>query len=652
MTASIFGRSTDQRDKKLFDPQNVGPNMTLRPLSVALPVLAAFVASISVPALDARAAPPDQAQQDQADDGQGKDKKGKQPRDKEGKRSKDDKRNDGRGKGNEGAPPRRDAGPGQGPEGSGNARNPEAVRSPDKERSRNDATGIKRDPGPQNFIQKRQQQLQRANEKRLMEKQDADRARQDAARQKQLENQQAKDKAAREKQDADLARQNAERQKQLEIQQAKDKAFKQKQDADFARQNAEKQKQFEIQQAKDRGARENAARDQAGRDKATRDTSKDNARGEPGKGPNWRDRPDRAPGKFDRANADKEFERARIEAQRQRNPGSGPDRSGDTERWRDGADRKFEAFRRDRKERDVGNRKLIIEPDKRVIVRHNDRAFIRHDESSRLQKTGRELRRERRKDGTLMIVTMGLAGALIYSLQDDDGRTLRRSRKDRDGREVVLFDNRRYYSSRSGSQFGPDRYYDNYVDLPPPDVRIPRDKYIVDYDRASPEDIYDALNAPPVERIERGYSLDEVRRSYRVLERMRRVDLDTINFEFGSWDVGPDQYDQLERIAGALRRIINRSPDEVFLIEGHTDAVGSDIDNLSLSDRRAETVAVILSENFGIPPENLTTQGYGEQYLKVLTDGPSRINRRVSLRRITPLLSREGWNDDWESSSR
>jgi outer membrane protein OmpA-like peptidoglycan-associated protein len=171
-------------------------------------------------------------------------------------------------------------------------------------------------------------------------------------------------------------------------------------------------------------------------------------------------------------------------------------------------------------------------------------------------------------------------------------------------------------------------------------VHIPRDEYIVDYDRASPEILYETLNAPPIEPIERGYSLDQVRQSYSVLERMRRVDLDAVNFEFGSWEVGPDEYPKLERIARAMQRILDRAPDEVFLIEGHTDAVGSDIDNLSLSDRRAETVAVILSEEFQVPPENLTTQGYGEEHLKELTDGPSRINRRVSVRRITPLLSR------------
>ena len=134
--------------------------------------------------------------------------------------------------------------------------------------------------------------------------------------------------------------------------------------------------------------------------------------------------------------------------------------------------------------------------------------------------------------------------------------------------------------------------------------------------------------------------LEEVRESRWLRERMRRVDLNAINFAFASWEVDESQYPKLERVADAIKRILERNPDEMFLIEGHTDAVGSDIDNLSLSDRRAESVAIILSDTFRVPPENLTTQGYGEQYLKVPTEGPSRENRRVAVRRITPLLSR------------
>jgi outer membrane protein OmpA-like peptidoglycan-associated protein len=36
------------------------------------------------------------------------------------------------------------------------------------------------------------------------------------------------------------------------------------------------------------------------------------------------------------------------------------------------------------------------------------------------------------------------------------------------------------------------------------------------------------------------------------------------------------------------------------------------------------------------------TQGYGEQQLKVRTSGPERENRRVAVRRITPLLRAGG----------
>ena len=84
---------------------------------------------------------------------------------------------------------------------------------------------------------------------------------------------------------------------------------------------------------------------------------------------------------------------------------------------------------------------------------------------------------------------------------------------------------------------------------------------------------------------------------------------------------------------------MQRNPAEVFLIEGHTDAVGNDVDNLSLSDRRAESVAVVLTNQFGVPPENLTSQGYGKQFLKIPTPAPERANRRVAVRRITPLLT-------------
>jgi outer membrane protein OmpA-like peptidoglycan-associated protein len=77
----------------------------------------------------------------------------------------------------------------------------------------------------------------------------------------------------------------------------------------------------------------------------------------------------------------------------------------------------------------------------------------------------------------------------------------------------------------------------------------------------------------------------------------------------------------------------------VFLIEGHTDAVGNDVDNLSLSDRRAESAATLLTQQFNVPAENLTSQGLWRTVPEEQTDGPSAINRRVTIRNITPLLN-------------
>ncbi len=508
--------------------------------------------------------------------------------------------------------------------------------------------------------QQKQLERQQAKENLLKKKQDADAARQNAVKQRQLEIQQARDKAQQNKRDAEAARRQAIEDKRLQLQQAKDNAQKQKQEAESARQNAIKQKQeseaarrdaikkqqLDAQQAKDRALQQKrdaevarqkaiqdkrdaeAARLKAIKDKQDADASRQKAASDQKRKDAWSKRP----GKFDRARSDQEFERALQDAQQKKGGGR-------EEKFEASKASKFERFRRERKVTEKGSRDIIVEPDKRVIVRDEKRVFIRHDDGERFRRKGKEMRRERRKDGTWLVVTAGLAGALIYSILDDDDRVIRRSRRDRDGREYVFFDDRRSY--RSG--YGPDHY--SYIDLPPPVVRIPYDRYIVDYDRASPDDLYDTLNAPPIEDLDRGYTLDEVRQNYSILERMRRVDLNSINFEFASWDVTPDQYPKLERVARAIRRVLDRSPGELFLIEGHTDAVGSEIDNLSLSDRRAETVAIILTDEFGIPPENLTTQGYGEEYLKELTDGPSWINRRVGVRRITPLLSRDGWED-------
>jgi OOP family OmpA-OmpF porin len=292
--------------------------------------------------------------------------------------------------------------------------------------------------------------------------------------------------------------------------------------------------------------------------------------------------------------------------------------------------RSVEDLRGERREERQGDRVVIREPD-RTIIREGGRTIIRHNEVDRFRYGGgREIAVDRR-GGQVTTVYERPDGTRIISVTDDNGRLIRRTRRMRDGYEVVIIDNR--------DTWRPGVTPNYYVDMPPPMVRIPRERYIVEAEQASPDDIYAALVAPPVDRIERRYSLEEVRYSPRLRERMPSVDVDTITFALGSWEIAPDQVDRLAVIADGINRAVQQNPSEVFLIEGHTDAVGPDDDNLSLSDRRAESVALALSQQFQVPAENLTSQGYGEQYLKVSTQEAEQRNRRVTARRITPLLT-------------
>jgi outer membrane protein OmpA-like peptidoglycan-associated protein len=294
------------------------------------------------------------------------------------------------------------------------------------------------------------------------------------------------------------------------------------------------------------------------------------------------------------------------------------------EEWRS---RKVQDLHAERHEVHEGGRTIIQEPG-RTIVQENGHMLIRHNEVDRFGLGARNVHVEQRGADTVTVIERP-GGINIVTYTGPDGRLLRRLRRYPDGREVIIIDNpvREYRDVR-----------DFYVDLPPPVIRIPRERYILDVERASAADVYGVLTEPPVEVLDRAYSLDEIRYSRPLLERMPSVDVDTINFDTGSWEVRPEQAALLAVIADAINKAIAANPSTVFLIEGHTDAVGSDVDNLSLSDRRAEAVATVLSEQFQVPPENLTTQGYGKQYLKIPTDGPERRNRRVTVRNITPLL--------------
>ncbi|MES0200158.1 OmpA family protein [Mesorhizobium sp. M0011] len=277
---------------------------------------------------------------------------------------------------------------------------------------------------------------------------------------------------------------------------------------------------------------------------------------------------------------------------------------------------------------------VVRELGDRVILQFNNQTFVESNDAPRMTRGARNVYYEDLSGNRTREIVERDNGVQIVTIRNRYGDVIQRSRIAPDGREYVLsYVDERHYEDDSD-------WRDPGDDLPPMRLTIPREEYILDSeDVEDPDDYYTFLEQPPVEKVQRLYSIDEVKRSARVRDIARRVDLDTLNFEFGSASISDTEVQKLEGVATAMEKLLKKNPAETFLIEGHTDAVGSPEANLALSDRRAESVAEALTNAFGIPPENLTTQGYGEEYLKVNTSAPNRENRRVGIRRITSLVA-------------
>jgi outer membrane protein OmpA-like peptidoglycan-associated protein len=282
---------------------------------------------------------------------------------------------------------------------------------------------------------------------------------------------------------------------------------------------------------------------------------------------------------------------------------------------------------------------VLEEFGQRFIVRRGDQLMICQDEEAdteRLLYRARDVEVEPLRGGRTRTTVHRADGTMIVTERDRFGAVISRTRIDADGERFVLFDDSEFQRDEA-----PRRVTLFEDELPPLEVDIPREEYVVETRQANRRAIRRALEAPLVEEAERVYSRDEVRSSRRLRDKVRRIDLNTITFDFGSAALSPSQFRALRVVGEAIEQVLEDRPYEVFLIEGHTDAVGTEYANLLLSDRRAEAVAIALSSNFDIPPENLVTQGYGQQYLKIDTQRPERENRRVAVRRITELVRAE-----------
>ncbi len=257
----------------------------------------------------------------------------------------------------------------------------------------------------------------------------------------------------------------------------------------------------------------------------------------------------------------------------------------------------------------------------RVVVERDGRYRIIKDDDALLRRPGSDVRVQTFDDGSTRSTVTAQDGSQTITVRAADGRVLRRTQVYPNGDQVVLFDDTRQVEAVNVQQLSDTRAQE------------------YEYANASEDELRNAILATRDTPTARRFSLNQVRFVDAVRHQVPVIALDTVNFETGSAVIRPEEAKALSVLGNAMRESISEDPRQVFLIEGHTDTVGPASNNLALSDRRAESVALALAEYFDVPPANMIVQGYGESDLKIRQAGDIRENRRAAVRNITGLLN-------------
>ncbi len=268
--------------------------------------------------------------------------------------------------------------------------------------------------------------------------------------------------------------------------------------------------------------------------------------------------------------------------------------------------------------------KVVSNSGDRAVVEQNGTYRVIKNDDALLRQPGSNVKTYQFQDGSTRTVVTREDGTEVETIRAADGRVLRRSKTLTDGRSVLLFDDTQVAEKVV------------VTELP----RAPQQRRAFRSDgNLTSEDLAAALAAQEPQGVDRSFSLAQIRNIDAVRRLVPEINVDKVTFESGSAVIRAAQAEELTQLGNAMRTMIDRNPSEVFLIEGHTDATGAATFNLALSDRRAETVALALTEYFDVPPENMVIQGYGESDLAIPVLEAERANRRVAVRRITPLLT-------------
>lgn len=102
-----------------------------------------------------------------------------------------------------------------------------------------------------------------------------------------------------------------------------------------------------------------------------------------------------------------------------------------------------------------------------------------------------------------------------------------------------------------------------------------------------------------------------------------------IHFATDKYNINPDSQATLDKLAGILMEF----PDTDVLVVGHTDSVGADAYNMTLSKNRAQSVTNYFVNNKGISASRFSTHWYGETQPVASNDTPEgrAQNRRVNI---------------------
>ncbi|BCY28400.1 OmpA family protein [Flavobacterium okayamense] len=113
------------------------------------------------------------------------------------------------------------------------------------------------------------------------------------------------------------------------------------------------------------------------------------------------------------------------------------------------------------------------------------------------------------------------------------------------------------------------------------------------------------------------------------IEKGQTIRLNNIFFDSGKYDLLPESYAELDR----LFKVLKENKGLQIEIGGHTDAVGSDANNMTLSNNRATAVMNYLV-NKGISVSRLSAKGYGETKFIATNDTEEgkQLNRRVEFK--------------------